>query len=118
MPKAAGPFKIIDQRGTNAFRIEMIAEYGDRTTFNIGDLAPYHGPQEGGTEPCLEHCSKAFQREPTSTDNLSNPSVMEENQTHTQGSDRAVFSTLAPNSHGEQGVSIDASQGWETEPGS
>lgn len=41
MPKAAGPFRISD---LNAFRIDMPEEYGDRTTFNIGNLAPYHGP--------------------------------------------------------------------------
>ena len=62
MPKAAETFKISDQKGSNAFRIDMSEEYGDRTTFNIGHLDLYHGPQElrsilfedGETELCLE----------------------------------------------------------------
>lgn len=68
-------------------------------------------------EPCSEHCSKDIQRDPTSVDSLSNSSVMEDHQTHTQGSNRVLFS-LAPNSHGELGVTADASQGWETTLGS
>lgn len=44
MPKVIGPSKIIGEKGSNAFRVDMPAEYGDRTTFNIGDLAPYRDP--------------------------------------------------------------------------
>ena len=76
MPKAAGPLRIVDQKETIAFRVDMHEEYGDRTTFNIGDLAPYHGPQELSSilfeEGETELCSKAHQCDPDNPQNDQN----------------------------------------------
>lgn len=59
MPRAMGPFQIIDKYGDNAFKIDLPEGIGVSPTFNIGDLAPYLGDnelraipfQQGGNEP-------------------------------------------------------------------
>ena len=45
-PRADGPFMIIYQSGDNAYTVELPTNYGVSTTFNIGDLAPYHEDSE------------------------------------------------------------------------
>ncbi|XP_074315387.1 uncharacterized protein LOC141651581 [Silene latifolia] len=42
MPRADGPFKILECYGSNAYKLELASEYGGvSATFNVGDLSPY-----------------------------------------------------------------------------
>jgi hypothetical protein len=41
MPRADGPFKIIEKINDNAYKLELLPEFGVRPTFNISDLKPY-----------------------------------------------------------------------------
>ncbi|XP_074314744.1 uncharacterized protein LOC141649980 [Silene latifolia] len=42
MPRVDGPFKILESYGTNAYKLELLSEYGGvSATFNVGDLSPY-----------------------------------------------------------------------------
>ncbi|XP_074288672.1 uncharacterized protein LOC141613826 [Silene latifolia] len=42
MPRADGPFKVIECYGSNAYKLELPSEYGGvSATFNVGDLSPY-----------------------------------------------------------------------------
>ncbi|TXG53757.1 hypothetical protein EZV62_019013 [Acer yangbiense] len=42
-PRADGPFKVLQRIGENAYKIELQESYGVSPTFNVADLAPYHG---------------------------------------------------------------------------
>ena len=61
MPRAMGPFQIIDKYGDNAFKMDLLEEFGISSTFNIGDITPYLGDaelwtipsKEGGNEPIV-----------------------------------------------------------------
>ncbi|WVZ90013.1 hypothetical protein U9M48_036351 [Paspalum notatum var. saurae] len=57
MPKAEGPFKIIDKINDNAYKLELSPEFGVSPTFNITDLKPYLGEEdelESRTTPLQE----------------------------------------------------------------
>jgi hypothetical protein len=41
MPRANGPFKIIEKINDNAYKLELPLEFGVSPTFNISDLRPY-----------------------------------------------------------------------------
>jgi hypothetical protein len=41
MPRAAGPFKIIEKINNNAYKLELPHEFGVSPTFNLTDLKPY-----------------------------------------------------------------------------
>ncbi|XP_074292819.1 uncharacterized protein LOC141619697 [Silene latifolia] len=41
MPRAEGPYKVIDRVNDNAYKIELPGDYGVHGTFNVGDLSPY-----------------------------------------------------------------------------
>jgi hypothetical protein len=41
IPRAAGPFKIIEKINDNAYKLELSPEFGVSPTFNIADLNPY-----------------------------------------------------------------------------
>ena len=43
MPRAAGPYKIIEKINDNAYKLELPPEFGVSPTFNIADLKPYLG---------------------------------------------------------------------------
>jgi hypothetical protein len=56
MPRADGPFKILEKINDNAYKLELPAEFGVSTTFNISDLKPYLGEEdelESRTTPIL-----------------------------------------------------------------
>jgi hypothetical protein len=47
MPHAAGPFKVLQKKNDNAYKLELPAEFGMVSpTFNIADLKPYFGEED------------------------------------------------------------------------
>ena len=46
MPRAAGPYKIIEKINDNAYKLELPPEFGVSPTFNIVDLKPYLGEED------------------------------------------------------------------------
>ena len=41
MPSSDGPFKILEQIGPNAYKVDLLGDYGVSATFNVVDLRPY-----------------------------------------------------------------------------
>jgi hypothetical protein len=57
MPRAAGPFKIIEKINDNAYKLALPPEFGVSPTFNVADLKPYLGEDdelESRTTPIQE----------------------------------------------------------------
>jgi len=57
MPRADGPFKILEKINDNAYKLELPTDFGVSPTFNIADLKPYLGEEnalESRTTPVLE----------------------------------------------------------------
>jgi hypothetical protein len=57
MPRADGPFKILEKINDNAYKLELPADFGVSPTFNVADLKPYLGEEgalESRTTPVLE----------------------------------------------------------------
>jgi hypothetical protein len=46
MPRAAGPFKVLEKINDNAYKLELPPEFGVSPTFNILDLKPYLGEED------------------------------------------------------------------------
>ncbi|WVZ70415.1 hypothetical protein U9M48_019086 [Paspalum notatum var. saurae] len=46
MPRAAGPFKVLEKINDNAYKLELPADFGVSPTFNIADLKPYLGEED------------------------------------------------------------------------
>src|SRR5207237_1071455 len=46
MPRADGPFKILEKINDNAYKLELPADFGVSPTFNIADLKPYLGKED------------------------------------------------------------------------
>jgi hypothetical protein len=46
MPRAYGPFKIIEKINDNSYKLELPPEFGVSPTFNISDLKPYLGEED------------------------------------------------------------------------
>ncbi|CAO2817416.1 unnamed protein product [Amaranthus hypochondriacus] len=59
MPRADGPFQILEKYGDNADKLDLPRHYSVSPIFNVGDLQPYYDiaelrrivPEEGGNEP-------------------------------------------------------------------
>lgn len=62
LPKAVGPFLITAKMGDNAYSVALPEAYGVSSTFNIGDLAPYYGPQELGSIISIEGGNETYRR--------------------------------------------------------
>ena len=41
MPRAEGPFEVIEKVNENAYKLYLGGKHGVASTFNVGDLAPY-----------------------------------------------------------------------------
>jgi len=41
MPKANGPFKVLERVNENAYKVNLLGDYGVSATFNVVDLSPY-----------------------------------------------------------------------------
>jgi hypothetical protein len=47
MPRAAGPFKVLERINDNAYKLELPADFGGVSpAFNIADLKPYFGEED------------------------------------------------------------------------
>jgi hypothetical protein len=47
MPRADGPFKVLEMINDNAYKLELLVEFGTISpTFNIADLKPYCGDKD------------------------------------------------------------------------
>jgi hypothetical protein len=46
MPRAAGPFKVLQQINENAYKLDLPIDFGVSPTFNIVDLKPYLGERD------------------------------------------------------------------------
>ncbi|WVZ70808.1 hypothetical protein U9M48_019445 [Paspalum notatum var. saurae] len=46
MPRAAGPFKVLTKINDNAYVLDLPAEFGVSTSFNVANLKPYVGEDE------------------------------------------------------------------------
>jgi hypothetical protein len=46
MPRAAGPFKVLEKINDNTYKLELPPEFGVSSTFNISDLKPYLGEED------------------------------------------------------------------------
>jgi hypothetical protein len=46
MPRADGPFKILEKVNDNAYKLELPPDFGVSLTFNITDLTPYMGEED------------------------------------------------------------------------
>jgi hypothetical protein len=46
MPRAAGPFKMLQKINNNAYILDLPAEYGVSSSFNVTNLKPYAGEDE------------------------------------------------------------------------
>jgi len=41
MPRADGPFEILERVNDNAYKVNFLDDYGVSATFNVADLSPY-----------------------------------------------------------------------------
>jgi len=41
MPRADGPFEVVEKINGNAYKIDLPGDYGVSCTFNVADLSPY-----------------------------------------------------------------------------
>ena len=46
MPRADGPFKVLEKINDNAYKLELPVDVGVSPTFNIADLKPYLGEDD------------------------------------------------------------------------
>jgi hypothetical protein len=46
MPRADGPFKVLQRINENAYKLNLPADFGVSPTFNIADLKPYLGEED------------------------------------------------------------------------
>ena len=46
MPRADGPFKVLQRVNENAYKLDLPADFGVSPTFNIADLTPYLGEED------------------------------------------------------------------------
>jgi len=46
MPRSEGPYKILEQVGPYAYKVDLPGDYGISGTFNVADLRPYMDESE------------------------------------------------------------------------
>jgi len=51
-PRGDGPFQVLKRINNNAYQIDLPEEYEVHTTFNVMDLTPFAGSEDGEAETC------------------------------------------------------------------
>jgi hypothetical protein len=46
MPRADGPFKVLEKINENAYKLDLPVDFGVSPTFNIADLKPHLGEED------------------------------------------------------------------------
>src|SRR5438105_3589042 len=46
MPRADGPFKVLERINDNAYKLDLPPDFGICPTFNVADLRPYFGEND------------------------------------------------------------------------
>ena len=46
MPRSDGPFEVLERIGPNAYKVDLLGDYGVSSTFNVADLSPYYEEDE------------------------------------------------------------------------
>jgi hypothetical protein len=72
MPRADGPFNVIEKINENAHRLNLPAHFGVSPTFNIVDLKPYLG-EEDELESRMTQMQEGEDDEDINTSDTSNP---------------------------------------------
>ena len=54
---------MIKQIGDNAYKIELLGNYGVSATFNVADLSPYHGEESEENSGTSLHAAEAYDTE-------------------------------------------------------
>jgi hypothetical protein len=101
MPRADGPFKVLEKINENAYKLDLLAYFGVSPTFNIADWKPYLGEEDE-----LESRTTQMQEGEDDVDNnISDTSTPTHNQisgpiTHARAHqlNNQVFSFLASDS--------------------
>jgi hypothetical protein len=74
MFRADGPFKILEKINDNAYKLELILEFGVSLTFNISDLRPYLG-EEGEVPSRMTSNQEGEDDEDITTSDTATPSI-------------------------------------------
>jgi hypothetical protein len=74
MPRADGPFKVMQRINENAYKLDLPAYFGVSPTFNIVDLKPYLG-EEDELESRTTQIQEREDDEDINTDHTSTPST-------------------------------------------
>ena len=81
MPRADGPFKVLQRINENAYKLDLPVDFGVSPTFNIADLKPYLG-EEHELESRTTQMQEGEDDEDMSTINTSTPQIhMHDNST-------------------------------------
>jgi hypothetical protein len=72
LPRADGPFKVLERINDNAYKLELPADFGVSPTFNIADLKPYLG-EEGELESRMTQMQEGEDDEDITTNDTSSP---------------------------------------------
>jgi hypothetical protein len=75
VPKADGPFKVLEKINENAYKLDLPADFGVSPTFNIADLKSYLGEEDE-----LESKTTQIQKEEDVDINISDTSTPIHNQ--------------------------------------
>ena len=72
LPRADGPFKVLEKINDNAYKLELPADFGVSPTFNIADLMPYLG-EEDELESRMTQMQEGEDDEDINTNDTSTP---------------------------------------------
>jgi hypothetical protein len=74
MPRVAGPFKVLTKINDNAYILDLPAELGVSTSFNVAELKPYLGEGEELSSKTTSVQEREDDEDTTSTSTPATPS--------------------------------------------